>query len=421
MSRLRCGEVDATLVRLLLASFVVALATTGFVFAVPFYVLAKLGRTDAVGQVVAAWTFGYIVSCLLAQSLSARFSPRILVIAATVGVGIFVFLFRFTQSVSQMSAMAMAYGLSLGFFWAPLMGWLSGHAEGVALSRRLGLFNLAWSTSVILAPLIASYLVRHSITLPFGVMAVIMVLAFGVVATTRRERPRAQSGVLPVTAAATGDPVSPEPAAPVLNADTMQYIRYLAWIGAAVGYTAVSVFRFQMPHLAKTIHMDEVVFGRVIVSLSLAITIAFFVLTRWAGWHGRARWIFLPQLLLVIVSVLLTWTTSAWAMVPLMLAAGLAAGMLYTSSVFHGSLGAAPTARTRRMAIHEICLNIGVILGSYFGNLLSQHLGPSRVYPYLALAIAVAILVQAIGWGLLVRGARHSRVAALARNPLVAA
>jgi predicted MFS family arabinose efflux permease len=88
-----------------------------------------------------------------------------------------------------------------------------------------------------------------------------------------------------------------------------------------------------------------------------------------------------------------------------MLAGGFSTVMLYTNSVFYGSLGAAPSARTRRMAIHEIWLNVGVITGSYFGNLLSEHLGPRRVYPCLAAAIAAIALFEAAGWNLLMR--RH--------------
>ncbi len=185
MSRDRAGVAEATVVRLLLASFVVALSTTGFIFAVPFYVMAKLGRTDVVGQVVATWTFAYIVSCLLAQSLARQLSPRVLVTLATAGVGVFVFLFQFTATVPQMSVVGLGYGLSLGLFWAPLMGWLSGDAEGVALSRRLGLFNLSWSSSVVIAPLLTGYLVRESIYRPFGIMAAVMAAACIVVLTTR--------------------------------------------------------------------------------------------------------------------------------------------------------------------------------------------------------------------------------------------
>jgi predicted MFS family arabinose efflux permease len=170
---------------------------------------------------------------------------------------------------------------------------------------------------------------------------------------------------------------------------------------------ALGLFRYQMPHLAKTIHMDEVVYGRVATALSLAITLAFFATARWTGWHGKTRWIFIPQIVLIAVAVLMTWTTGAWVMAALMLAGGLSAGMLYTNRVFYGSLGAAPAVRTRRMAIHEISLNVGIITGSYLGNLLSQHLGPSRVYPYLAAAIAAIALSQALTWSLLMR--RYAR------------
>ena len=416
MSREGAGVVDATVIRLLVMSFVIALSTSGFVFAVPFYVLAKLGRTDAVGTVVAVWTFGYIVSCLLSQRMADRLSPRTLVTVSTAGVGLFIFLFRFTATVPQMSVVGLLYGLFLGGVWAPMMGWLSGDAEGVTLSRRLGLFNISWSVSVIIAPVLASHLVKQSITLPFGVMTAVTVVAMLVVLTTRHQgRPKTEKGQpAPIAAIAGEEPVSAAVEQPMrLDPGKMQYIRYLAWIGAAVAYMAIGVCRFQMPHLAKTVHMDEVVFGWVMMSLSLAITAAFFVMARWTGWHGGSRWVFLPQILLVGVSILLTWATTAWTMIPLMLATGFAAGFLYACSVFYGSLGAAPAVRTRRMAIHEVCLNIGIIAGSYFGNLLSQYLGPSHVYPYLAGAIILAIVVQAVGWKvLLARYARGARLAA---------
>ena len=306
------------------------------------------------GTVVAIWTAGYIVSCLLSQRIARRLSPRASVTIAIIGVGVFMFLFRFTWTVPQMSVLGLFYGLFLGGVWAPLMGWLSGDAEGVTLSRRLGFFNISWSVSVILAPLLASYLVKQSITLPFGVMTAIIAVAGLVVLTTRYRQPRpAALSAFPVVTSAAGNdsppteldrPVSPLIYEEMLPLDPvkMRYIRYLAWTGALVAYMAIAVFRYQMPHLAKTIHMDEVVFGRVAVSLSLAITIAFFVLARWTGWHGKTRWIFLPQILLVVASGLLTWATSAWAMVPLMLAAGFSAGLLYACSVLLRLAGRGP-------------------------------------------------------------------------------
>jgi MFS family permease len=415
MSPDRQHVLDATVAKLLLASAIIALGTSGLVIAIPYYVLDKLGRADAVGTVVAASTIGYIASCLISQHLARWISPRILVTAAIVGVAAFIFLFQFTATVSVMFATMLVHGLCLGLVWAPLMGWLSGNAEGVVLSKRLGLFNIAWSTSIIIGPFAASYMVKHSFQLPFNVMAVVLVAA-GLIVLAARYRPSAPAmpkRPLGDTAAAAGaaSARAPESVAPgsvehaLMSPFKMQYIRYLGWAGAFVGYTAIGLFRYQMPHLARTIHMDEVVYGRVATTLSLAITLAFFTTARWSGWHGKTRWIFIPQVVLIAVAVLMTWTTGAWAMAALMLAGGFSTGMLYTNSVFYGSLGAAPSARTRRMAIHEIWLNVGVITGSYFGNLLSEHLGPRRVYPCLAAAIAAIALFEAAGWNLLMR--RH--------------
>lgn len=416
----RANVLDGTIIRLLIAAFVVALGTTGFIFAVPFYVLGKLGRTDAVGQVVAVWTAGYIVNCLVAQRLIVRMSPRLLVSLATLGVATFMFLFRFTETALWMSLAGLGYGLSLGLFWAPLMGWLSGDAEGVTLSRRLGWFNIAWSSAIIVGPLLAGYLVKHHIEMSFVATMLVMLVASAVVMTTRHRpsRPRLLPTGVPSQPAGQMDEPPPPPADPSLALPPVKvrYLRYLGWTGATVGYLAVGLYRFQMPHLATHVQMDEVVFSRVMTALALAITAAFFVTARWAGWHGKTRYIFLPQATLVAVSILLTWSTTAWVLVPLMLAAGFAAGLLYSSSVFHGSLGAPPAVRTTRMAIHEVCLNIGVITGSFLGNLLSQRLGPSRVYPYLAGAIATILLVQVVAWNVL--RSRYARRAE-SRLPIV--
>jgi MFS family permease len=311
----------------------------------------------------------------------------------------------------------LVYGLCLGCVWAPLMGWLSGNAEGVVLSKRLGLFNIAWSTSIIIGPFAASYMVKHNIQLPFTVMAGVLVFAGLSVLAARHQQsvPSKSKGAFPTTVTVAGaasarpdEPAVPEPVEPALMSPfKVRYIRYLGWTGAFVGYMAIGLFRYQMPHLAKTIHMDEVIYGRVATALSLAITLAFFTTAHWSGWHGRTRWIFIPQAVLIAVAVLMTWTTGAWAMAALMLAGGFSTGMLYANSVFYGSLGAAPAVRTRRMAIHEIWLNVGVIAGSYFGNLLSQHLGPSHVYPYLAAAITAIALSQVVSWNLLKRWYTH--------------
>lgn len=407
---------NATVVRLLLASFLVAMATMAFIFAVPFYMLAQLdNRADAVGLVVATWTAGYIASCLLSQRLSQSVSPRVLVTLATIGVGIFVYVFRYTHSLTQMSAIALCYGLSLGQFWPPLMGWLSGDAEGVILSRRLSWFNTTWSSGIILSPPLVGYLVKHYMEMSFVVAMLGMLAACVVVLTTRRLPDRGRVAPTGVPSQPSGqmkvEPASLTDSSPTLDPVKMRYIRYFGWSGAVIAYLSVAVYRFQMPHLATTIHMDKIVFGWVMTALATAITASFFLTTRWTSWHGKTRWIFMPQMVLVLVSAMLTWATTAWIMIPLVAVGGICAGLLYTSSVFYGSLGAPPEHRTRRMAIHEVCLNVGVITGSYFGNLLSQHLGPSRVYPYLAAASAIAVVIQMGLWNVLLLRSRVTPMA----------
>jgi MFS family permease len=329
---------------------------------------------------------------------------------------LFSFLFASTESLGQMWLIAAGYGLSLGCVWAPIMGWLSGNAEGVTLNRRLGLFNITWSTNVLISPMVAGYLLKQSLELPFAVIAVVMALgSLNVLLTSYKAARRPERSERQDTADKHRAAAVQESAA--MDSFKVRYIRYLAWAAAVTGFTAFGVYLYQMPHLATAIKMDKVVFGALMSTLSASRTLAFFLTARWTGWHGRTRWIFVPQATLAAIAILLTFAQSAWLMAPLMVFAGLAVGMVYMNSIFYGSTGAAPAVRTRRMAIHEVCLNTGMITGAFVGNHLSEALGPSRVYPYLAGTIAVAALAQVVAWNLLqARDMRRSQLGGLGRG-----
>jgi len=398
------GVVDATVLRLYAATAAAAVAIATFTIAVPFYVLEKLGRTDAVGYLTASGTASYLLTCLLLQRFSGKFNPRWTTSGAAACVGLIMGLFSITSRFSQMLPCMIAQGLAMGLFWPLLMGWLSGDAEGVRLSRRLALFNLSWSTSLAVGPQVGGLLAQVDVALAVRLVSVGWLAAAIVTALT----PLIVSKDEPQPGGAPAEPAeaigaSPEATEAQLDRSKARYIRYVAWAGVFVGHTAYGVFRFQTPHLAETVGISKAMFGSVMMCMSIATAACFVIAARWSGWHGKMRWIFGPQLVLVAGAFAATWADSALKLIPLVSLVGFIGGLLYMTSIFYGSVGAEPAIRPRRMAIHEICLSAGIGFGSLFGNMLSQSLGPSRVYPYLAGMLLAVTALQWAAWEVLRR------------------
>ena len=88
-------------------------------------------------------------------------------------------------------------GVSMSTFWPFLMGWLSTGHEGKKLNRRLGLFNIAWSSGSLISPLLGGYLVERSSLLPMlaGTTSLILCLISVSRAKVNRENdlPEAES------------------------------------------------------------------------------------------------------------------------------------------------------------------------------------------------------------------------------------
>lgn len=110
--------------------------------------------------------------------------------------------------------------------------------------------------------------------------------------------------------------------------------------------------------------------------------------------HFRARPMFAGQALGVCVFALLAWMRHPFMLGLLLALLGIAGGMSYSASIFHGASGAAN--RHRRMALHEAILASGLVLGAAFGGTLYGRTSLTHVYLACALIIAVGMAVQAV-------------------------
>jgi len=76
---------------------------------------------------------------------------------------------------------------------------------------------------------------------------------------------------------------------------------------------------------------------------------------------------------------------------------GFGFGFAYSSHLYYGACGS--RKRSAPMAIHEVTLSLGVIVGSGSGGYISEHFGPYYPYWFALIILGFGIAAQTIIWG----------------------
>jgi len=366
---------------LLAAAFAQACCVAILATALPFFAQDLGGKGLMVGLIGAAGTGTYAIGCALLRPVADRLSPRPI---ATVGLLIEVIMIlamAHIRSLRHVLVLFAAQGLAMSLFWPLVMGWLCCGAEGQTLNRRLARFNLAWCTALTVGPFIGGALFELRQQLPFYAAAACLLLTVGLLAMA------SAPGTAGRTAAESKPRSSDETAA------DSSVFRYTAWISLFFAYIVLGMCRFQLPILARVLHIREAVFGIVMGVLSLAMTVSFVLLGRTDGWHYRRGFHVAAQLLMAATVIALCWTNSATFMTVVVTVAGLCIGVSYTSSIFY-SASRAGGRLASRLAVHEMTLASGVVCGSFLGGLLTQSVQLRAAYPAGAALVLIGLLIQ---------------------------
>ena len=67
---------------------------------------------------------------------------------------------------------------------------------------------------------------------------------------------------------------------------------------------------------------------------------------------------------------------------------------LYEMSIFHGASGT--SRRERSMVIHEVLLNVGMVLGASFGGIIYERYSFSAILHMLSALIFMAFVIEVI-------------------------
>jgi predicted MFS family arabinose efflux permease len=351
-----------------------------------FYVQDIYNATsDQIGLLAALWSLFYVVGCLGMRPFFHRFRPSYILAASSFCVSILVFMIHFAGSLKGIYVIYSLIGLSLSFFWPPMMAWVASGLEGSTLNRVISRYNFSWSVGIIIGPVLAGWLSQKTPELPllFGgcsLFVCFLIIIAGYLFVPQMREPvkeEEQRG-----ADASGR-----------SGDTL--LRYPAWVGVFTAFVVLGVIANIFPVSARNdLFLSKSTIGFILFLRSLFNTLGFLLMGRLVFWHFKGWPLILGQALTACVLLLLMKTSAVIPMALFIILLGVLTSFNFSNSFFHGVSGS--SRRASRLAIHEAVLAFGMISGSYLGGIIYKSSSMSLVY-FLCIAIVLAGMVVQTG------------------------
>jgi len=365
------------------AAFLVATAVALVNLGMVFFARDFHGASpSAIGWIAGLGSVSYALGCLLVQPLFRAALPQHLIVAATVGAGLSAVAMLYAPSVPFLCAAMTGSGISLSFFWPPLMGWLSAGSEGRRLNVLLSRFSVAWSAGIVIGPYLCGSLSERSSRIPlqlagalYAVTAVMLVVAYALLPGLREAGQTREHG--PAVA----------PATPRTR------MRYPARVGLVATFVAIGAIVTVFPMAGRErLAFSTTAIGVALLVRALTNAAGFCLLGLTSRWHFRLRPLLFGQAATAVVMAGLALTGNYTLIVALIGLTGLTGALAYVESVFHGVSGSAD--RPLRMALHEALLALGSMVGSVAGGAIYERTDLGTVYWLCAATLLAVVPVQ---------------------------
>jgi predicted MFS family arabinose efflux permease len=199
--------------------------------------------------------------------------------------------------------------------------------------------------------------------------------------------------------------------APEISFDQRLLLRFkwMARIALFCSWACLGVTRSQFALLfTDLLGFSETQFGIIITMFGIC---NFLVLTgagRLAFWHFKPVLLLSVQIILVLSLLLIIFGRTLWAFVPAFVIMGLGFGFAYSSHLYYGACGS--KKRSAQMAIHEVTISLGVIVGAGAGGYLSGNFGIYWPYWFSIIVLALGLIAQVVVY-IALKPRRHSQPA----------
>ena len=378
--------------------------------AMPFIIRNIGGTEEHIGYIWAFNMLGYMLCLLLAAVMLGHLAPR----HATRAAAAVMFLATFVMAIVvyyaiardqfgrpaliwTMIATAILSGAAMSLFWPFLMSWVSADYEGPVLNRRLGTYNGMWSSAAIMGPLIGGVLVDMSTLGPVAAGALCLAVCFVLLCLAHDGSAGSAVSVRPVDA-------------PEISFDHGLLLRFkwMARIALFCSWACLGVTRSQFALLFTGLGFSETQFGIIITIFGIC---NFLVLTgagRLAFWHFKPVLLLSVQVILALSIFMIIFGRTLWVFVPAFVIMGYGFGFAYSSHLYYGACGS--KKRSSQMAIHEVTISLGVIVGAGAGGYLSGNFGIYWPYWFSVIVLTLGLIAQVVVW-IVLKPRRHSRSA----------
>ncbi len=398
------------------AAFAMAISQNVLWTVMPFVIRNIGGTEEHVGYAWAVNMLGYVVCLLLAAAMLGHLNTRRATRTATAAMFLatvaMLMTVRYAIAHSRLGSPVLIWtliaagtlaGAAMSLFWPFLMSWVSADYEGVNLNRRLGTYNGMWSGAVILGPLIGGALVDMNTLAPIVTSAVFLAVCFGLLCLARRT----VDGPTHDDSAGT---VAPVPASSCQNQNggvteicfdsaTLTRLKWMARIAMFCAWAYLGVSRSQFALLFTGMGFSEIQFGILITIFGIFNFLTLTGAGRLDFWHFKPAMLFGVQAVLVPSLLLIIFGRTLWAFVPAFMIMGVGFAFAYSSHLYYASCGS--RKRSAPMAIHEVTLSLGIIVGSGAGGYLAANMGPYSPYWFATGILVLGVITQAIMWAIL--------------------
>ena len=363
----------------------------------PFIIRDIGGTEEHVGYIWAFNMFGYMLCLLLAAMMLGHLEPRHATRASAAAMClatiVMVIVVYYAIARDQFGRPALIWtliatgtlsGAAMSLFWPFLMSWVSADYEGAILNRRLGTYNGMWSSAAIMGPLIGGLLVDMSTFGPVVVGVACLAVCFVLLCLAHDGSAGNAASVQPLNA----------PEIPI-DPGLLLRFKWMARIALFCSWACLGVTRSQFALLfTDLLGFSETQFGIIITMFGIC---NFLVLTgagRLAFWHFKPVLLLSVQVILALSILLIIYGRTLWAFVPSFVIMGFGFGFAYSSHLYYGACSS--KKRSAQMAIHEVTISLGVIVGAGTGGYLSENFGVYRPYWFSIIVLALGLIAQVV-------------------------
>jgi MFS family permease len=273
------------------------------------------------------------------------------------------------DSIAGMLCVVSCYGIVLLFTWPALEALVSENETQSGVQHMVGVYNCTWAAAAAFAYFtggtLYDWLGRRIV---FWIPAAIFSFQFAFVVYVSRYATALASWE---NKSVETSPHHPEAAAFRQKVGPKTFLK-MAWLANPFAYVAVTTLLAVMPGLAQKLALSPTKVGLFCSVWFFGRLAAFALLWKWTGWHYRFRWLLLAFLTLILSFLLILLATKLWWVVLAQVFFGLAAGLIYYSSLFYSmDVG---EEKAEHGGLHEAAIGAGVFAGPAVGAASLQFL-----------------------------------------------